>query len=268
VSGMRRVVQRSVQACRNGAFCGVPVVRRSLPVTAGRAASTLVSQFGASVSSLPAREAVRYTEKNLKWTAEEFSGYVDAHANALLEQGFVTGEVIGVWLPESPEKHVTLMAAAKMGLQVVDFAAVNTVEDLRAILGSASIKALFFEPVNDTQDNLLLLRKAIPEFFYYDDSHGQQFHSKHFPSLQYFIHTGFDIEMGCLNYKSLFLHHPEESYVEATAGSTKDDMPLYAVAKAQGGVCQITDKASHAQVLSQASWGFAKKLVSKEYFEL
>ena len=52
-----------------------------------------------------------------------------------------------------------------MGLQVVDFADISTVEDLRAILGSTSIKALFFEPVNETQDNLLLLRKAIPEFF-------------------------------------------------------------------------------------------------------
>ena len=92
-------------------------------------------------------------------------GYVDAHANALLEHGFVTGEAIGVWLPESPEKHVTLMAAAKMGLQVVDFADISTVEDLRAILGSTSIKVLFFEPINETQDNLLYLRKAIPSSF-------------------------------------------------------------------------------------------------------
>lgn len=266
---MRRVVQRCiVQASRSSTLASVPAARRLGVSGSSRAASTLVSQFSASVSSLPAREAVRYTEKNLKWTAEEFAGYVDAHANALLEQGFASGEVIGVWLPDSPEKHVTLMAAAKMGLLVVDFDEVSTVEDLRAILGSAAIKALFFEPTNETQDNLLLLRKAIPEFFYYDDSHGQQFHSKHFPSLQYFIHTGFDIEMGCLNYKSLFLHHPEESYVEATAGTTKDDTPLYSVAKAQGGVCKITVKASHAQVLDQASWGFAKKIVSKEYFEL
>ena len=266
---MRRVVQSCGGLVHRGLHA--PVSPRVLTVTSmsRRAASTLVAKFSASVSSLPAREAVRYTDKNLKWTAEEFEGYVDAHANALLEQGFLSGEVIGMWLSESPEKHVTLMAAAKMGLEVVDFASsVENVEDLRAVLGSAPIKALFFEPTNDTQDKLLLLRKAIPEFFYYDDSYGQIFHSKHFPSLTYFIHTGFDIEMGCLNYKSLFLHHPEESYVAATAANTKDDMPLYSVAMCEGGKCQITDKASQGQVLNVATWGFAKKILSKEYFEL
>ena len=106
MSGMRRIVQRSIFGYRNHRFGNLPFSPRFSPVVARCAASTLVSQFGASVSSLPAREAVRYKDKNLKWTAEEFLGYVDAHANALLEHGFVTGEAIGVWLPESPEKHV------------------------------------------------------------------------------------------------------------------------------------------------------------------
>jgi len=131
---------------------------------------------------------------------------------------------------------------------------------LRDLLASSACKAIIFEPVSKTQDNLLLLRKAIPELFYYDDTYGQLFHSKHFPSLKYFIHTGFDIEMGCLNYKSMFLHHPEKSDIEQVSNSTRDDMPLYARAGSDNFFNQ-TD------VLKQPEWSFAKKLIAKEYFE-
>jgi acyl-CoA synthetase (AMP-forming)/AMP-acid ligase II len=261
--GLRRALRVGPNGRAAAAVCSSAGVFRGVVVVGVRPASSLVSSFRESVSSLPAREAVRYTGKNLKWTAEEFEGYVDAHANALLEQGIGMGDVIGVWLPEGAEKHVTLMAAAKMGVEVVDYGesdAISTVEDLRSALGSASVKALFFEPTTASQDNLLLLRQAIPEFYHYDDSHGQMFHSKYYPSLAFFVQTGFDIEMGCLNYKSLFLHHPETSLVDSTAAATKDDMPLYS-SLASGA------KASHGDVLKDDTWGFAKKIVEKQYFE-
>jgi len=35
-------------------------------------ASSLVSKIDEAVNSLPLREAVRYTGKNMKWTAKEF----------------------------------------------------------------------------------------------------------------------------------------------------------------------------------------------------
>jgi len=137
------------------------------PQLAVRLASSLVTKFEDAVAALPMREAVRYTGKNLKWTASELKGFVDAHANALLEHGFVKGDVLAVWLPNSAEKHVTLLAAAKIGLKVVDVdASLSAVADLRQVLSSSACKAIFFEPVSATQDNLLLLRKAIPEFFY------------------------------------------------------------------------------------------------------
>ena len=134
----------------------------------GRAASNLVSRFEESVAALPMREAVRYIGKNMKWTASEVKGFVDAHANALLEQGFKKGEVLALWVsPNSAEKHVTLLAAAKIGLKVVDVdTSLSSVADLRQVLASSACKAIIFEPVSASQDNLLMLRKAIPEFFY------------------------------------------------------------------------------------------------------
>ena len=86
-----------------------------------------------------------------------------------------------------------------MGMKVADFDLnISTVHDLRKSLQLSNCKAIFFDPVSETQSNLLLLRKAIPELYEYDDTHGQIFHSKHFPNLKYFIQTGFDAEMGTL----------------------------------------------------------------------
>lgn len=230
-----------------------------------RRASALVTQFENAVSSLPAREAVRYTDKNMKWTAADVKMYADSHANALLEHGFQFGDTVGVWLPDCAEKHITLLAAAKMGMKVVDFdPIISTVADLRAVLGQAQCRALFFDPVSASQDKLLLLRKAIPEFYHFDDTYGQGFHSKHFPSLQYFVHTGFDLEMGCLNYKSLFLRDPQVSAVDAVKSKLADDLPLYAKGSAKGGA--LAWKAQK-EVLGVSEWGFADKFIKKEYFE-
>jgi len=201
----------------------------------------------------------------MKWTAADVKMYADAHANALLEHGFQFGDTVGVWLPDCAEKHITLLAAAKMGLKVVDFdPKISTVADLRAALGQAQCRALFFEPVSAAQDKLLLLRKAIPEFYHFDDTFGQAFHSKHFPNLQYFVHTGFDLEMGCLNYKSLFLRDPPASHVEEAKHKLADDLPLYAKGSAKGGDLVWT---AQKEVLGVEEWRFADKLIKKEYFE-
>lgn len=61
-----------------------------------------------------------------------------------------------------------------------------------------------------------------------DDSYGQTFHSKHFPELQYFIHTGFDGEQGALQYKTLFVDDAVGNPISKhSAQHTADETPLY-----------------------------------------
>eukprot|EP00607_Mallomonas_marina_P003310 CAMPEP_0182428618 /NCGR_PEP_ID=MMETSP1167-20130531/23153_1 /TAXON_ID=2988 /ORGANISM="Mallomonas Sp, Strain CCMP3275" /LENGTH=226 /DNA_ID=CAMNT_0024611609 /DNA_START=138 /DNA_END=818 /DNA_ORIENTATION=- len=224
--------------------------------------------FDSMVQQSPMREAVRYGAKNIKWSASEVKKNTDAHANALLEHGFIAGETIAIWHKECAEKHISLLAAARIGLKIVDIdVSISSVTDLREALKLAKCKAIIFEPQTETHDNLLLLRKAIPEFFSFDDTFGQQFHSKYFPTLEYFIHTGYDLELGCLNYKSLFLPHPEVDEASLVAAKLTNDMPLYMkIMKGPSGV-ECTKEVTHSQVLEQTEWDFAKKLVNKEYFE-
>ena len=145
---------------------------------------------------------------------------------------------------------------------------ISTVADIRASLSSSQCKAIFFEPQTETQDNLLLLRKSIPEFFDYDDEHGQSFHSKHWPALQYFIHTGFDVEMGALNYKNLFLHNPHVSAVPALTASLSDDLPLYSTIKKSSKGIEVSPVLPQSKVLDQKAWSFASKILNKQYFEV
>lgn len=76
-----------------------------------------------------------------------------------------------------------------------------------------------------------------------DDSKGQHFHSKHFPSLKLFVHTGFDVEMGkylmCVVvwfdfyvpgaycFKGIFVPHPTNCAVAAAAPTVNDDTVAY-----------------------------------------
>jgi len=242
---------------------------KSMTPASFRYTSSLVTNFDTAISELPLREAVRYTDKNMKWTALEFQRQVESHANALIDLNLVkNGDTIAVWLPDSAEKHVAMIAAAKLGLTVYDIdLSISTVDELRACLKASNCKMIYFDPVDETQNKLELLRKAIPEFYEYDDSRGQRFHSKHFQNLAYFIHTGFDVEMGCLNYRRVFLPHPEVNSVAALSPAVSDSSPLYAhIVKGSNGI-QVGPTLDHTTVLDQQPWSFASKFISKQYFE-
>jgi len=233
-----------------------------------RYASGFVSGVNAAVASLPMREAVRYTKDNVKVTAEQFNKYAESHANALCEWGLAPGNEIAVWMTESMEKHVTLLAAAKIGLKVVDLdMAIESKEDLRAALDiMKDCKSIIFDPVTETSDNLRLLRASIPELFEYDDTMGQPFHSKYYPSLKFFIHTGFDIEVGALNYKNCFV--PDCVTDHIGAADVQDSTPLYSsITKSESGITR-SKVATHKDALGLPSFAFAKNLIDKKYFEL
>lgn len=238
-------------------------------VTTVRAASSLVSNFDKSVASLPHREAVRYKDKNIKWTASNVNQLVEGHANVLLEPEyqFSPGTCVIHWMPEGREKQITSLAAAKMGLKVFDMdIAIDTVTDVRACLEAADCRMIVFDPEDD---RLQLLRKAIPEFYHYNDSNGQWFHSKYYPNLKFFLQTGFDIEMGCLNLKRWMQPAPLTSpELEQRVQGLTDDMPLYRKATKDASGLNMSPWYTHADVEKQKQFILADKLTHKEYFEM
>lgn len=216
-----------------------------------------------SVNELPMREALRYTGKNVKWTAQEFKSYADAHTGALLEYGFTTDDSIAVWLDDSAEKHVTIFAAAQLGIKVYDIdSSITNKDQMREILKSIKCKSIYFEPQTATLDKALILRQSIPELFYYNnETQESDFHSKHFPELKYFIHTGFDLEEGFYNFKRWF----KSGYTLDTSmtSSLSDDKLFYTHVSKNG----VKPTVSLGKARSESALKFADALISKVYLE-
>lgn len=239
-----------------------------LPPSQSRLMSTLINKLSVSVNELPMREAIRYKEKNMKFTATQLLDHVTSHAAGLLEWGVAPGDTIGLWLPDKVEKHVSLLSCAMIGCKVADIdSSITSVSEVRQALGLAPIKVLVFDPVSADIDKLKLLRKSIPEFFWYSDEYGKDFHSKHFPSLQLFIHTGFDIENGALNYEDCFLRN-NHRLVHSVMKDLKDDTPFYShITKDKNGKVVASPLLSHGKALEANALAYAKKILNKEYIE-
>jgi hypothetical protein len=59
-----------------------------------------------------------------------------------------------------------MMAAAKAGIKVVDIdTSLTDIKDIREWLKASQCKTIYFNLETSEQDTMLLLRKAIPEFF-------------------------------------------------------------------------------------------------------
>jgi hypothetical protein len=234
-----------------------------------RPASTLVSKVDSAVKELPFRDAVRYTDKNVKWTAQEFNAHIDNHADAMLDHGFGPGMSVINWMPDSKVKHVTLMAAAKLGMQITDMdSKINTVAEVRECLALAQCRMIVFDPQSEGVDRLELLRMSIPEFYHYDDTQGQWFHSKYYPNLKFFLHSGFDIELGCQSFKTWMINNPSKPELDKTKAGLSDDAPLVRTVKRGASGLEVSEFSSHKDVYTKKMWGFADKLITKEYFEL
>ena len=148
-------------------------------------------------------------------------------------------------------------------------ASMDNIRAIRETLRIAKSKVIVFDPFTDTSNRLTLLRKAIPEFYHYNDDFGQYFHSKHFPELKYFIQTGFDIQIGCMCYQSCFLMDGENIAAQIAA-DLDDKTPLYSKITSDGDRINRSKVILHGDVLSSndTTWTFAQNLAGKKFFEL
>lgn len=133
-----------------------------------------------------------------------------------------------------------------------------------------------------------------------DDEDGHAFHSKYFPKLQYFLHTGFDLEvgeffclfilsswvdfkLGCHNFKRWMVNTPEKPQLVEASKHVTDDLPLYRRATCKFslyilfslllflvnlGNLEISNIFTQKEVHEQKLWPWAENVITKTYFEL
>ena len=83
-----------------------------------------------------------------------------------------------------------------------------------------------------------------------------------------FYYTVLYYTIGCLNYKGLFLPHPTEDMLSQAAASNTDNDPIYQQIKKGGKGIEVGEALTATKVLDLPAWGFAKKVIDQQYFEL
>lgn len=244
------------------------LARRLLSAPGPRSVSTLMTRIEAASADLPHREACRFSDHNVKWTAENIINLVNDHAGTLIDVGIKKGDTVVTWMPEGREKFISLLASAKLGLVVTDMdPSIVSIANVRKILFLAQPKMIVFDP--ETGNNRIeLLRQSIPEFYHYDDEDGHEFHSKYLPNLKYFLHTGFDLEVGCYNFKRWLVRTADKSHIVAASADVTDDLPLYRRTLLNRGNLEISPLKTQKEVMDEKLWSFSDNLTNKVYFEV
>lgn len=108
---------------------------------------TPVGQLKSVAVENPLKDAVRFNSQDYNWTYKELDTYSSAFAFGLMENGFVPGERLLLWvdLTASAEILVAQLGALKAGLSIVLFEGATP----DAALESSGAEGLLFSP--DTQ---------------------------------------------------------------------------------------------------------------------
>ena len=87
--------------------------------------------------------------------------------------------------------------------------------------------------------------------------------------MKYFLHTGFDVELGCFNFKRWMLPASSQDLVTLAQQSVAESSPLYMRVSKKGDGLDFGEWQTHGDVLAKKSWGdFANNLIDGKYFEL
>uniref|UniRef100_A0A7S2XZH5 AMP-dependent synthetase/ligase domain-containing protein n=1 Tax=Fibrocapsa japonica TaxID=94617 RepID=A0A7S2XZH5_9STRA len=233
--------------------------------------SSIAAQLKDVTDANPMKEAVRYQDKNFKCTREDIDAYSYALSNGLLELCVAPNDTMVLWLPDdSAEKHVAMLAAAKMGVTVADVSQdVQKPEAIRQVLSDTGARMIMIDTEHPDYNYLHALVKAVPELLHFNDKHGVPFHSHTLPKLRMFFHTGYDVIKGFCNFKHVLMFNPGESQVPKILPFLKDDTPLYTpYTKGPDGMAVKGETLTNGQVLSHSAWKVHSAILGGQYVEV
>ena len=107
--------------------------------------------------------ALTCVKQNVHWTYAELQQQVDEFAKGLLNLGLDKGDCIGIWSPNNAEWIVTMYAAAKLGLVLVNVNPAYRPSELEYALNKVECKALVLANRFKTSDYVGIIRSLAPE---------------------------------------------------------------------------------------------------------
>jgi fatty-acyl-CoA synthase len=111
----------------------------------------------------PDRLALAAPFQSLRYSFAEFDAQVERVARGMWGCGLEPGERIGIWAPNRAEWVLTMFAAARAGLVLVNINPAYRQTELEFALRCVGCRALVFAPRFKTSDYAAMLRSLMPE---------------------------------------------------------------------------------------------------------
>jgi acyl-CoA synthetase (AMP-forming)/AMP-acid ligase II len=242
--------------------------KRSM-ATAGPSAGTALSLLA---SQAPHTDVIRYEHKNLKWTLKHVDVNSDALAIGLLDQGFVKGDVVLSWLPESfAEQHVLQFACSKAGFVLYTLDPSASEGALAKALEITKANILITQEAGSDVNYIRKVEAVVPETQIFNFADGMPFFSPRFPHLRLPIHTGFDYERkpGFVPLHDVLC---DTGDLEGVMGGNSVDgsSPLMGELKvdSSGMPSGISKVLSNEEVVANGAWPQFASILKKQYSEV
>jgi fatty-acyl-CoA synthase len=124
---------------------------------------TIDGVLKAAVDAGPDRTALVVPYQSTRFTFAEFDREVERAARGMIACGLKPGERIGIWAPNRVEWVLTLFAAARAGLVLVNINPAYRSMELEFALRLVGCRALVFSPRFKSSDYSAMLATLIPE---------------------------------------------------------------------------------------------------------
>jgi fatty-acyl-CoA synthase len=154
----------------------------------------------AAVASDPNRPALVVPFQSLRYTFAELDAEVERLARGFIGCGLTPGERIGIWAPNCAEWVLTMFAAARAGLVLVNINPAYRGTELAHALRVVGARALVFAPRFKTSDYAAMLGSLIPELA---GTAPGQLRSAAFPELRWLVRLGIGRTPGVLAFDEL-----------------------------------------------------------------
>ena len=163
-----------------------------------------------AAASGPDRPALIAPFQRVRYSFSQLDAEAERVAAGLVELGLTPGDRLGLWAPNCAEWLVTMFAAARAGLILVNINPAYRATELEVVMRTCECQALIFAEAVKTSNYAEMLGEMIPEMATAELGH---LSSARFPSLRILIQLGDRAPDGCFSFES-FRRSPSATAVK------------------------------------------------------
>ena len=162
--------------------------------------STVDEVLKRAVAAGADRAAIVAPQQLARYTFRELDAAVERVARGFVACGLRSGERVGIWAPNGIEWVLTMFAAARAGLILVNINPAYRTHELEHALRLVGCRALVFAAAYKSSDYLAILCELMPEL---PGAPPGRVRSARLPELQLLVRIGVGSAPGCMSFKDL-----------------------------------------------------------------